>query len=162
MSRKLIVLILAVIASTGLFSPLFPAFPVSGSYTQNCPGLESLGEMEDIMDNPEIFIGCKILVQGVLERGEGEDSSTYSLRAPSGRTVEVWPWAPEDDPESRARLRVQGVVRSMSSFLGRQLRIVGRLVQERSGKVVVEVSSVEELGKHTEEGETGRFDEEDN
>lgn len=124
---------------------------MSKSYAQDCPGGEFPGSLEQILDNPEIFIGCKILIQGVLEKEEGEDLTSYAIRTASGHALDVWPWAPEESSQARERQRIQGVITPMSYYVGLRLRVVGKLVQERNGRVVLEASLIEEPGEHTEE-----------
>ena len=127
------VLLLAVMLSLGA---------ISQCYAQTCPDDGSAASMDRILDSPESFIACEIRMEGVLET---EDEASYSIRTGSGRALGVWSWAPPDPDYLQYPSSAPDSIKPMSYFVGRQLRLSGQLVKERGGRVVLEVSSVEEL-----------------
>ena len=106
---------------------------------QDLPAGCSQGYMDRIPEEPELFIGCGIEIRGVLEAGE--TGSDYFIREASNRRLKVRPWAPVDSELHRWN----NPPGAMSSFIGRQLRLVGQLVEEPGEAAVLEVSSVEDM-----------------
>jgi hypothetical protein len=130
----------------GLLCPLDSNPALLKSHAQNCPDSESSSALEKMLESPEEFIGCKIVVEGALEKEAEEGLVFYALRTGTDRTLAVWPWAPEENDPSQD-LKSSNITKTMSHFIGRQLRIAGRLVKELSGRVVLEASIVEEIGE---------------
>lgn len=142
-------LLLTVLIGMILLPPLIWVNGFPQSRAADCPGDRFSESIEQVLDNPEAFIGCEIVVEGTLEADDAEGHPIFSMRTASGGSLVVWSWAPlEKSPEDSDNLSSN--IHPMSYFIGRKLRIKGRLVQERSGKVVLEASLVEEL-----EGGTG-------
>jgi hypothetical protein len=96
------------------------------------------------MESPESHIGCRIVAQGTLYRMQGVHHILYSIKLESGQSLEVWPWAPDEGGAAKGDDPVEDD-RPMTSYVGQELRIEGRLVQGRHGGVVLEASIVEEL-----------------
>jgi|WetSurMetagenome_2_1015567.scaffolds.fasta_scaffold300737_2 hypothetical protein len=118
---------------------------VSECQAQGCPDEESPSAAEQVMENPETYLGCRIVVQGILYRIQGVHQIIYSIKGRSGLSLEVWPWAPDEGGRSQKAEESEEDGQSMPSYVGQELRIEGRLVREKSGRIVLEASIVEEL-----------------
>lgn len=112
---------------------------------QYCPDIESPRSLEPILENPEEYIGCKVLVEGVLEKEESDERTIYSIDMGQERTFQIWPWAPDENDRSQRPGIDASNLQPMSSYVGRKLRILGHLVKERSGRIVIEASIIEEV-----------------
>jgi hypothetical protein len=141
---------LTTLLSSTLFWSVFifaiiPSQSISQPGAQDCAGDGPFRSIEQILDSPELFVGCEIEITGTLET---RDQKSFSIRTASGRSLEVWSWAPtENDHHPRTNPEA---MKPMSYFVGRRLHLTGRLLEERSGGVVLEVSTVEDLNEDTE------------
>jgi len=89
-------------------------------------------------------LGKDIVVAGVLQTAGKGFNRRFFLQEKEGITLEVMPWAPFEiyhPPPSRAQ---QPSIKPMSYYVGRPLRLTGRL-QKQGEKFVLQVSAVEEL-----------------
>lgn len=112
---------------------------------RGCPDESSPAAMGQVLENPESFIGCRITIQGTLYRRQGVYQIQYSIQTGSGQGLEVWPWAPEEPTGRPREEETPEGDRTMSSYIGQELRIEGRVVPGRQGGAVLEVSIVEEV-----------------
>ena len=117
---------------------------------QGCPDEDSQTAVEQIGEDPEDYVGCRLILQGTLYRMQGVDQILYSIKLSSGESFEVRSWAPDEGAPRAEQGESADDARSMTSYVGRELRIEGKLVRERNGRIVVEASIVEELGGASE------------
>jgi hypothetical protein len=115
------------------------------SMAQNCPDGDSPAALQQIMEDLETYIGCRIVAQGTLYRMQSVHQIVYSLKLESGQSLDVWPWAPDEGTASQKAQDPAENDRTMPSYVGQELRIEGRLVQPRRGEVVLEASIIEEI-----------------
>jgi hypothetical protein len=104
-------------------------------------GPEALVSLEQIMQEPQPYLGRVLVVEGVLEAQGRGFRPPFRLRSESGAAVEVSPWAPLEVYRPREGA---AKVKSMAYFVGRRLRLTGRLAPE-GGKLILKVTSAEEL-----------------
>lgn len=144
-SRMAFVPLLAALLWVGVNGPLPWLGNFERAHAQDCPADDAQDSLKAMLDDPGDYVGCAITVEGSLEKSEGEGGkSVYYLRGPAGVSPEIWPWAPDESYRAGSYRKDQPGLRQMSDYVGLQLRIVGRIVQETSGKVVLEASTVEE------------------
>lgn len=115
---------------------------------QGCPDEDSQTAVEQIGEDPEAYVGCRLILQGTLYRMQGVDQILYFMKLSSGESFDVRSWAPDEAAPREGESADDA--RSMASYVGRELRIEGKLVRERNGRIVVEASIVEELGGASE------------
>ena len=97
--------------------------------------------LEKLMQEPQHYLGRVLVVEGVLEAQGRGNRPPFLLRSESGAAVKVTSWVPLEIYHPR-----QGAakVKSMAYFVGRRLRLTGRLASE-GGKFILRVTSAEEL-----------------
>ena len=117
---------------------------------QGCPDEDSQRAVAQISEDPELYVGCRLILQGTLYRMQGVDQILYSMKLSSGESFEVRSWAPDEGAPRAEQGESEDGARGMASYVGRELRIEGKLVRERNGRIVVEASIVEELGGASE------------
>jgi hypothetical protein len=99
------------------------------------------GSMNQIFQEPEKYLDREVIVEGTLE-GEGRGLAvTFFLRADSGARLQTDPWAPLEVYHPRES---GPLPKSMANYVGRRLRLTGRL-QAQGGRIILQVSSVKEL-----------------
>jgi hypothetical protein len=145
LSRTWLALSVAAVIWAESVSPPRTCPGVPACQAQGCPDEESPSAVEQVLENPETSLGCRIVVQGTLHRIQGVHRIIYSIEVGPGLSLEVWPWAPDEDERTRGADASEEDGRSMPSYLGKELRIEGRLIREKSGRIVLEASIVEEL-----------------
>jgi hypothetical protein len=111
---------------------------MSGSTWAGTPAPVSL---EKLAQEPERYLGQEIVVEGVLEARGRALPPQFVLRADSGATLVVAPWAPVEVYHPR---QGKAGVKSMADFVGKRLRLTGQLAREKGG-LLLKVSSAEEL-----------------
>lgn len=104
-------------------------------------GPETLLSLEKLMQEPQQYLGQTLVVAGVLEAQSKGFRPPFLLRAASGAALEVSPWAPIEVLHPREGA---AKVKSMAYYVGRRLRLTGRLVSER-GRLILRVTAAEEL-----------------
>ncbi|MDD5641222.1 MAG: hypothetical protein PHX53_06200 [Syntrophales bacterium] len=97
--------------------------------------------LEELMQEPRQYLGLVLVVEGVLEAQGKGSRPPFQLRSASGAAVKVSPWAPLEIYHPREGA---AKVKSMAYFVGRRLRLTGRLMPE-GGKFILQVTSAEEL-----------------
>jgi hypothetical protein len=118
------------------------------AYAQCSPGLAL--SYDQMLETPEDFIGCSIRIEGFLDSEDAGDGPVYTVRTGQGRSLEVRSWVPDGEGRSRYPSKIPDSFRTMAYFTGRRLALSGQLVRERTGSVVLEVSSVEVLDEGSE------------
>jgi hypothetical protein len=112
-------------------------------FTLSSPGIaaeEIPVNLEKLRQEPENYLGQRIVVEGILEaQGRGR-ATRFWLRAGEGGLA-VTPWAPLEVYHPReGEARVKG----MAHFVGRRLRLTGLLAQE-NGELILKVDSAQDL-----------------
>ncbi len=104
-------------------------------------GPETLLSLEKLMQEPQQYLGQTLVVEGVLEALGKWSRPPFGLRSESGAVLEVSPWAPLEVLHPR-----EGApkLKSMAYYVGRRLRLTGRLVSE-GGRLILRVTAAEEL-----------------
>ncbi len=142
-ARTLVAVLTGMLLWTGSIIPVGPGFDASSA--QDCPENDSPTALEQVLSDPDRFIGCRITVQGTLYRRQGVQRIHYTLESGSGQSLEVWPWAPEEAAgASEHGSGSEEGDRTMASYIGQTLRIEGRIVPSKQGGAVLEASIVEE------------------
>lgn len=150
-TRRLFAATLALLVWIGLLT-LFPGQGIGQTPEQQyCPDIESPRAMEPILENPEEYLGCKIVVEGTLEKEEGSEKATYSIDMGQERSIQIWPWAPEESELPKSPAQEPSNLQTMSSLVGHRFRILGHIVQGRGGRIVIEASIIQQL----DEGQQG-------
>jgi hypothetical protein len=149
-SRKIFckagVILFLVILSAAVSIDFHPAcVNASESQPGECPDEDSVTALERILEEPEAFVGCRVIVRGTLYRMQGVNRIHYSIQLRSGGSIEVRSWAPDEKGSGQMRGEPADDDRAMPSYIGHELHIEGKLVRERDGRVVVEASIIEEL-----------------
>ncbi|MHB8068524.1 MAG: hypothetical protein ACYDIC_11565 [Desulfobaccales bacterium] len=104
-------------------------------------GPETLLSLEKLMQEPQQYLGQTLVVEGVLEAQGKGFRPPFLLRSASGAALEVSPWAPLEVYHPREGA---AKVKSMAYFVGRRMRLTGRLVSE-GGRLILRVTAAEEL-----------------
>ncbi len=149
--KRASVLFLAVFCSVlilaGLLQDRVSGSAASQAHAQDCPDIEASGSLARILETPEVFIGCAVRIEGVLEDSEDD---AYPIRTSLGRSLNIRSWAPTGKEDSPYPSKLPEGMKTMSYFVGRQLRIVGLLVEAKGGGAVLEVSAVEDIDERSE------------
>ncbi|MHC1744579.1 MAG: hypothetical protein AB9873_16330 [Syntrophobacteraceae bacterium] len=143
-------LLIAAMTWAALVGPRSSCFGASEVPGQACPDEDSPTAVGQITEDPEAHVGCRLVVRGTLYRMQGVDQILYSIRLDSGESLEVRSWAPDERAPGQRREDPSEDSRDMPSYVGQELRIEGKLVRERDGRVVLEASIVEQLGGTSE------------
>jgi len=100
--------------------------------------------LKTILADPQQYLDKEIVIEGVLQAPGKGLNRRFFLQDNEGDTLEVWPWAPLEIylPPPAQKERPQ--VKPMNYFVGRHLRLTGRL-QQQGERWVFQVSSAEEL-----------------
>lgn len=140
-----VILFLVVLFAAVSIDSQSPWVNASESRPGECPDEDSVTAMEQILEEPEAYVGCRVIVRGTFYRLQGVNRIHYSIQLRSGGSIEVRSWAPDEKGSGQVRGEPADDERAMPSYIGHELHIEGKLVRERDGRVVVEASIIEEL-----------------
>jgi hypothetical protein len=122
-----------------------PVFLIGGYTVDYATAAQEAPVMLDqVLSHPQQYLDRDITVMGVLVAAGKGFPRRFFLQDQAGRTLEVTPWAPLEvfhPPPSRPQ---PPAVKPMSYFVGRRLRLTGRLKQQGEN-FVLQVSAAEEL-----------------
>ena len=100
--------------------------------------------LERVLDAPQKYINEEIIVEGVLQSYGKGINPRFFLQSKEGKTLEVSPWAPLEIYHPPSSQKGGTTLRPMSYFVGRRLRLTGRL-QKEGERYILKVSSAGEL-----------------
>ncbi len=115
-----------------------PTAQVSTTDSLLFPTVQSL---DQILSEPEMYLGKQITVEGILEAEGQMPSVRFFLRVSESERLEVSSWAPLEimhPPSGKAKTK------SMADYIGLRLRLTGIFQAGESG-YILEVDTVDEL-----------------
>jgi len=100
--------------------------------------------LDRILAEPQKYRDEEIMVEGVLVAPGKGFYRRFFLQGKEGTALEVTPWAPLEIYHPPPSQKERPTLKPMSYFVGRHLRLTGRLQKKGEG-FIFKVSSAEEL-----------------
>jgi len=117
---------------------------IAGPDSQASSQTAGIVMLDTVLADPEKYLDKEIVVEGVLQAAGKGFNRRFFLQDKEGRTLEVWPWAPLEVYHPPPSQKERPLVKPMGYFVGRHLRLTGRLQQQRE-RFVFQVSTATEL-----------------
>ncbi len=101
-------------------------------------------KLERLLADPQQYLDREITVEGVLVSPGKGFYRRFFLQDQEGASLEVSPWAPLETFQPPSSTRERPPPKVMRNFVGRPLRLTGRLQKQGEG-FIFKVSAVAEL-----------------